>query len=893
KNSQMDVGVYRIFQSDNPLTDNGMQMAAGSDQDYSLQVLQPQGQVNLVNSGGRTMSYWDGSQMIGDGTVHGGDGTWNAANSNWTDQNGNGNTPWADDVFAVFQGTGGKVMIENGFTPRVNGMQFFVDGYSVEGGTITLGGTDVRINVGDGVMEHANYVATISSILDGQNGFTKSGYGTLNLTGQNSYSGTTTVQEGTLELSGNGSIANSAEIVLASTEFDRGKLLINKDQDFSFANKVSGVGAVTKDGIGTTTFSGNNTFSGGLTVAAGAAKAGIAENAFGSGNVTIKGGGVLDLADFNETVGSLVGEKAGDGTITLGSGTLTLNQNLHGDFSGKISGTGGITKNGNGDLVLYGANDYSGNTAVNEGALVQGAAGGFSAASRYSVASGASLKLGGFSSTMAGLSNGGDVFFGGNGGTVLNVSGDYNGQGGTLHMWGVLGDDSSLIDRMNVSGNTAGTSKVDITNRHGFGAKTNNGIEIISVGGNSDGLFTLNGDYVTKDGKQAIMTDSAYAYTLQKGGTNTPNDGNWYLVSKNPNDPVNPVDPDCEKTNTCPPGPNPGPNPGRYSPAAPIYESYGSTLQALNKLPTLQQRVGERYLGGSDQASSGANVGETDSKAIWGRIEGAHTRHESASTAGDLHQDINTFIMQAGVDGQFYEDENGTLFAGITGQYGNARSDIDNRTGDGSGSISTQGWGLGATATWYGTSGFYLDAQAQANWYDSDLHVDAVNKTLSNGNKGFGYALSLEAGQRFAINQNWSLTPQAQLMWSSVDFDTFTDSYGARISNRDGDSLTARLGLAANYANSWKGHDGRMVNTSLYGIANLYQELMGDARMNYAGTHMATDSDDTWGGIGAGGTYAWADNKYMLYGEGSINTSLNHFSDSYALKGNVGFKVKW
>ncbi|OYR16253.1 extracellular serine protease domain protein, partial [Brucella thiophenivorans] len=39
--------------------------------------------------------------------------------------------------------------------------------------------------------------------------------------------------------------------------------------------------------------------------------------------------------------------------------------------------------------------------------------------------------------------------------------------------------------------------------------------------------------------------------------------------------------------------------------------------------------------------------------------------------------------------------------------------------------------------------------------------------------------------------------------------------------------------------------------------------------------------------------YAWADNKYMLYGEGSIKTSLNHFSQSYALKGNVGFKVKW
>lgn len=106
-------------------------------------------------------------------------------------------------------------------------------------------------------------------------------------------------------------------------------------------------------------------------------------------------------------------------------------------------------------------------------------------------------------------------------------------------MAAVFGDDTSPTDRMNVSGNTSGTSKVDITNRDGFGAATNNGIEIITVGGNSDGIFALQGDYVTKDGQQAIMTDSAYAYTLQHGGTNTPNDGNWYLVSKKGNtDPV-------------------------------------------------------------------------------------------------------------------------------------------------------------------------------------------------------------------------------------------------------------------------------------------------------------------------------------------------------------------
>jgi len=887
ENSKVELGLYRIFQSDNPLTNNGL-VLAGNNPNYELQIVAGDGQVNLINTGGLTLNFWDGDAGPGsDGIIQGGNGIWNGTSKNWTDKDGQLNGSWANDNFAVFQGTGGTVTIANGFTPVVSGMQFFVDGYKVENGTITLGDPENWINVGDGSLQGVNYVATIASVLDGQNGMIKGGYGTLNLTGQNTYTGDTTVKEGTLELSGNGSIDARSGIVLANTQFDQGRLLINKDDAFTLSNQVSGLGDVTKDGAGTTVFAANNTFSGGLTVKGGTAQAGIADNAFGSGNVTVRGGARLDLNDLNETVGSLIGETTGDGNIDLGSGTLTLNQNLHGDFSGTISGTGGLTKNGDGDLVLYGVNTYAGATSVNRGDLVQGVAGGFSSASAFAVAKGASIQLGGFETTIAGLANGGDVFFGGMGGTVLNIAGDYAGNDGTLHMSAVLGDDDSLADRMNVSGNTSGTSKIDITNRKGFGDKTVNGIEIINIGGNSDGVFTLNGDYTTRDGKAGIMTDSAYAYTLQKGSGSGNEDGNWYLVSQ-----YEKPDPDCHDTDTCPVPPE------RFSPAAPVYETYNATLQALNKLPTLQQRVGERYVNADSNASASASTnqalaGETDSKAIWGRIEGAHNRLEVGSTAGTLHQDINTVILQAGVDGQFYEGENGRLIAGITGQYGKARSNIDNRTGDGSGSIDTQGWGLGATATWYGNSGFYVDAQAQANWYDSDLGVDAVNPTLANGNKGFGYALSLEAGQRIAIDQNWSLTPQAQLMFSSVDFDTFKDTYGARISNRDGDSLTGRLGLAASYANAWKGEDGLMVNTSVYGIANLYQEFLGDARMNYAGTHMATDSDGTWGGIGAGGTYAWADNKFAIYGEGSINTSLNHFADSYAIKGNLGFKVKW
>ena len=84
-----------------------------------------------------------------------------------------------------------------------------------------------------------------------------------------------------------------------------------------------------------------------------------------------------------------------------------------------------------------------------------------------------------------------------------------------------------------------------------------------------------------------------------------------------------------------------------------------------------------------------------------------------------------------------------------------------------------------------------------------------------------------------------------------------------------------------------------MVNTTVYGIANLYQEMLSGSSVKVAGVKFDTDNDRTWAGVGFGGTYAWADSKYAIYGEGTINTSLNHFADSYAYKATAGFKVKW
>ncbi len=825
---------------------------------------------------------WDGGDITrhDNGAVDGGDGVWDGSNNNWTTFDGAHNSIWSDDEVAQFGVRAGTVTVDDSTFPiRASGLVFSIDGYRLTGGHIVLfdpvdGVPTIR--VGDGSSAGAAMTATIETELRGEQGFKKVDFGTLVLTGTNTYTGVTTVSHGTLQLGDGGNSGSIlGDVVVDGDLYGRGTLAFNRSDEYAFSGAISGNGIVVQRGSGTTVFEGNNTFTGGLTVEKGTAKAGIQDHAFGSGLLTVEKDGTADLANLNETVGGLTG----GGYVALGSGTLTLEQNINTTFSGMMDGAGGLNKNGNGTLTLSGTGSYAGETNVNGGALVQGAAGAFSSASTYLVANNALIDLGGHDTDMAGLSNSGTVNFGGSGGTTLNVAGNYVGNGGMFVINSVLNGDDSKTDMLKVGGDTSGNTNLKVVNRGGLGAQTVNGIEVVDVGGQSNGTFSLLGDFVTKDGKQAVR-GGAYAYTLQQGPGTGGNDGNWYLTSQF-------VDQDCHLTNTCP---QPVPPAPRYSPSVPVYEGYLQNMQALNKLPTLQERVGERYWTGrnGDGQATGAAV---DDKGVWARVEGAHNRLEPDTSLSRMKQDINTFIMQAGVDGQFYESDNGKLIAGITGQYGHAKGDISSFHGDGA--ISTDGWSLGATATWYGTSGFYVDGQAQVTWFDSDLNSWTANQGLADGRKATGYALSIEAGQRFAIDQNWSLTPQAQLMYSSINADSFRDAWDSRVSLHDGDSLIGRLGLAANYANSWQGKDGLTVNTTVYGIANLYQEMLSGSSVNVAGVAFDTDNDRTWGGIGAGGTYAWADNKYAVYGEGTINTALNHFADSYTLKGTVGFKVKW
>ena len=66
-------------------------------------------------------------------------------------------------------------------------------------------------------------------------------------------------------------------------------------------------------------------------------------------------------------------------------------------------------------------------------------------------------------------------------------------------------------------------------------------------------------------------------------------------------------------------------------------------------------------------------------------------------------------------------------------------------------------------------------------------------------------------------------------------------------------------------------------STNVYVIANLYQELLSDTRINVAGLDFGSGNDRTWGGIGVGGHHSWGGGKYALYGEVSANTALGRY----------------
>ncbi|MET3654913.1 outer membrane autotransporter protein, partial [Dyella japonica] len=338
-------GLYRVISYGGTLTDNGLVLGTQPAGSMDLVQTAVAGQVNLINRAGLTLNFWDGATTPrNNGVVDGGTGVWqsSAGNDNWTNITGIINAPYADGTVAIFAGSPGTVTVDNSLGAVVSGgMQFATNGYVLQGQPITLAAGSNTLRVGDGTAPGAGYVATIATALTGLGGIDKTDLGTLILSGDNSYTGGTTISAGALQL-GNGGTTGS----ILGDVTDNGTLAFDRSDDITYGTVISGTGAVTKLGSNTLTLTAASTYTGATTVAAGTLRAGAANMFDAASAHTVAPGATLDTAGFAQSVAGLTnsgtvnvaGATAGN-TLTVSgayvgnAGTLTLGTALAGNTS--------------------------------------------------------------------------------------------------------------------------------------------------------------------------------------------------------------------------------------------------------------------------------------------------------------------------------------------------------------------------------------------------------------------------------------------------------------------------------------------------------------------------------------------------------------------------------
>ncbi len=288
------------------------------------------------------MAVWQVAPVTHAATV-----TWNAssgANFNWVDvlnwDSGMVPTTLDDLIFVSPIPNPGILPNPNVITLGAGSLAntlSFRDRYTLAGGDLTLTSGGVRVDAG--------VDARVDSILlAGTAGLTKTGLGSLRLTGVNTYTGTTTINQGSVVISGASALGAASSVIVVNGSptrgFGGGSLVLeggySSGVTLARGLSLSGLGPIS-DRSAALNSVGNNTINGAVSMAVGTSLPNTRAVST-SGLLTFAGG--LDVAGTAATTISFLGGASN----TAGAGSYAV--------TGALTGPGTLEKSGAGTLFL-------------------------------------------------------------------------------------------------------------------------------------------------------------------------------------------------------------------------------------------------------------------------------------------------------------------------------------------------------------------------------------------------------------------------------------------------------------------------------------------------------------------------------------------------------------
>jgi outer membrane autotransporter protein len=571
-----------------------------------------------------------------------------------------------------------------------------------------------------------------------------------------------------------------------------------------------------------------------VTVNSGAAVVGAIFLSNGSDSLTFAGG------DFS----GVTGFDGGDDSSTADGFVDTLN------FAGSSGNLNGTTVASFETMTISGGSDI---TLTDNGLMI----GDGSAGTGITIDADGSLRLANGSTTLSGLSNAGVLSLqNGAAGDTLTIAGDFTATSGSLLLDVALGDDSSLADIFQVTGDASGTTIISINNVGGLGAETLDGIEIVQVAGTDTGSYVLAGTSTNGAGEQ-IVSVGGFDYSLIIQA-----DGNIALASvAGPIVPVVPTD-------------------------GPAFDAIPSLLLSLNNLSDLRSRTTGRVTGTVDVSQNRLSFGESATpiaNPLWFKISGSKSSIATV-TSGSGVSDVDTdaYNIMAGMDVPIIATDSGTLTGGVNVFFGNASTTLITATD--AIAIDTNSKGFGLTATWVDHSGFYVDGQIQYANMGSDID-DATTGSIASDVASTGVSASIEAGRSFDISPGMVLTPHAQLVYNKISTDSFVSPTSGAVAFDTMESTSARIGVSLDKAITTATGNG-----TIYGMFNIANEFDTDNVVSVGGFDLDHKIEDTSVVIGIGGTFQW-DDRVEFSGSIDYATGLADLGNSQQVSGSIGVRI--